>query len=1219
MRRLFYFVTFLFIFLSGNLTAQTPAYRWAKSAGSSSNDFSESIAVNGSGNSYVTGYFTSPTITFGSTTLTNAGGLGYDMYIVKYNANGNILWARSSGGLGNEEGKAVTVDDLGNCYVTGYFSSATVTFGSATLTHIGYTDIFIVKYDSSGNVVWAKGEGGSDYDVPEGIAVDVSGNIYITGEFQSPTITFGSTTLTRVGGYDTFTVKYDVSGNVVWAKGAGGSNPDYSSKITVDASGNSYVAGFFNSSSITFGSTTLTNSGSYDMYIVKYDVDGNVAWAKSAGGTDYDDAKSIAIDASGNSYVTGSFLSSTITFGSTTLSNIGGGDMYIVKYDSMGIVAWAKNSGGTGSDNGISNATDGLGNCYVTGDFRSSSITFGAITVTNNGTSNIFIVKYDINGNVLWAMGAGGTSEDGDYSYGIAADMSGNIFGTGIFQSSNINFGSTTLTNNGGFDIYIVKINDTDSLIAPSVGDEWLVGSQHNILWHADNLVGQLNLDYSTNNGTSWQSIAMNIPVSNQSYSWTVPMIPAPNRNMKVRLTNVSDTTNRIVSNTFSVIKDSLERGIVAYYPFNGDANDSSGNGHNGIVYGAVQSTDRFGDPSGAYHFNGVDNNYVKIPYSPSFDLRSNYTLSTWVYSEGCDTVCSVPGYVSIIAKRNPNPDNFPWDLAICYLNQHFKKLYLGRHLNTSQPNGESTPYSDGTITNYYWQQLAVTVKNDSVKFWINGILAGSSVFTIPSFENSADLMIGWDGYGIYDQVHGSIDDIRIYNRALSEAEILGLYHEHGWPVVSNSISGKVFLDLNRNRIKDNNENLLSGWQIKLSGSRSDSTLTDSTGSYKFISLLPGSYSISATLQSHSIQTAPQTGNYTISLTPGTDTSGLDFGIYRDTTRYRTFSQSDYTQRAVKLRASRGHIPMPTVGNVLDTTATYQGWRSQGLTLGIPRPDSSRYYGWIVIRRSNDFSFLYRILPLTGLARGFDFLNNNRLFVGRQLFLIERNQNNHLVGEHLALKINIAASDDGTTPQGLGNLIYNDPTQLNNPYNGMTVRAISNYVDTALTSWKRYTLIPNFYSMLDSCVSKINRAFLGVMDTASISPLRIKGTQTIESIPYLQLNPATIIQPRIANNFWNLDQPQQFLLHQNYPNPFNPTTIIDYDLPSAAYVRLKIYNIIGQQVMTFDDEIQEAGFKSVEWNANNFPSGVYFYRLEAVSVSDPGKSFTQVKKMLLVK
>ncbi|TRZ70083.1 MAG: T9SS C-terminal target domain-containing protein [Bacteroidetes bacterium] len=432
-----------------------------------------STATDGSGNVYVMGYIGDPSVTFGTITLTNNG--GYDMYIVKYDASGNVLWAKSAGGSNNDCGYGIATDGSGNVYVLGDFTSSSITFGTIKLTNAasGKTDMFIVKYDPSGNVVWAKRAGtihnsGMALSHPgHQIVTDGSGNVYVDGSFDTPSVTFGTTTLTNAGtaGSDMFLVRYNANdGSVVWAKSAGGSGNDVGQGIAADGSGNVYVTGHFSSSSLTFGTTKLTNAGSDDIFIVKYDVTGNAIWAASAGGSNSDYSNGITTDGSGNSYVTGGFMSTSISFGETTLNNTVSGkfDMFIVKYGAEGNVLWAKSAGGSANDQGMSISTNGNGNVFVTGGFLSSSITFGTTTLINKGTGcDMFIVKYYANdGSVLWAKSAGGSSTDNGMS--IGTDGIGNVFVTGLYMSTSIIFGTITLNNpeggtSNGYDMFIAK------------------------------------------------------------------------------------------------------------------------------------------------------------------------------------------------------------------------------------------------------------------------------------------------------------------------------------------------------------------------------------------------------------------------------------------------------------------------------------------------------------------------------------------------------------------------------------------------------------------------------------------------------------------------------------------------------------------------------------------------------------------------------------------
>jgi hypothetical protein len=202
--------------------------QWATSAGGSGTDNSWSIASDAGGNSYVTGSSTSPSITFYSAaptgpkiTLTNPAG-GYAGYFsVKYDPNGNLVWAKNAKGSANGDGITLYGN---NVYVTGTFNSSTI-FQSLTLKPISNptVDIFIVKYDAGGNVLWTKGAGGVSYDATQDAATDGSGNIFITGYFHSPTVTFGTITLTlgNTSDYDMFIAKYNATGNALWAKSAG--------------------------------------------------------------------------------------------------------------------------------------------------------------------------------------------------------------------------------------------------------------------------------------------------------------------------------------------------------------------------------------------------------------------------------------------------------------------------------------------------------------------------------------------------------------------------------------------------------------------------------------------------------------------------------------------------------------------------------------------------------------------------------------------------------------------------------------------------------------------------------------------------------------------------------------------------------------------------------------------------------------------------------------
>lgn len=459
----------VFITLLGITNAQTPTFQWAIAAGGINNDEGQSIATDADGNVFVTGRFQSTSITFGTTTLNNVG--AFDFFLAKYDANGNVLWARGAGGTADDVGQSIATDVNGNVIVTGYFYSASITFGTTTLTNSSTADdMFVVKYDANGNVLWAQSEGGTGYEDGKGIATDANGNMFLTGHFSSPSVSFGTTTLTNPNSPagEIFIVKYDSDGNTLWAQ-TGGQSPltEIVTGIVTDATGNVYLTGYFYASSVWFGTVNLTkpSSSESDLYVVKYDPNGDVLWAKNEGGTGDDVGNSIATDADGNVLVTGYFKSPSMTFGMTTLMNVGTStgslNAFVLKYDSSGNPQWAKGFGGNEAEIANSITTDANGNGYVTGQFNSASISFGTHVLTKPGStyySDIFVVKYDPNGNDVWAKGVGGT--DSETGFGIATDTNGDVFVTGYFYSPSITFGTTTLTNTGG-SLFVAKLGNS--------------------------------------------------------------------------------------------------------------------------------------------------------------------------------------------------------------------------------------------------------------------------------------------------------------------------------------------------------------------------------------------------------------------------------------------------------------------------------------------------------------------------------------------------------------------------------------------------------------------------------------------------------------------------------------------------------------------------------------------------------------------------------------
>jgi len=337
-------------------------------------DFGYSLAVDGNGNVYVTGFVTVS--------------LEYeDIWVRKYNSEGDELWTRTHNGTANrlDEGYGIAVDGNGNVYITGCED----VIGQGT-------NIWVRKYNTEGDVVWTDTYNGTanQSDCGEGIAVDGNGNVYVTGsEYKSDRERS-----------NIWVRKYDTDGDVIWTRSYNGPANDYDEGcgIAVDGSGNVYVTGS--------AAVSLEHD---DIWVRKYNSEGDELWTQTHNDTAnrLDEGSGIAVDGNGNVYVTG-------------YEYVNGQDwnIWVRKYDSDGNELWTRTHNGTADseDAGCDIAVDGDGNVYVVGyeaDIKEAL--------------NIWLGKYDSDGNKIWTRTYNGPANDDDEGYGIAVDKSGNIYVTG--------------------------------------------------------------------------------------------------------------------------------------------------------------------------------------------------------------------------------------------------------------------------------------------------------------------------------------------------------------------------------------------------------------------------------------------------------------------------------------------------------------------------------------------------------------------------------------------------------------------------------------------------------------------------------------------------------------------------------------------------------------------------------------------------------------------
>lgn len=462
-------------------------FEWAKSFGASvSDDKGSCIVVDASGNVYTTGHF-SNTVDFdpgaGTYNLSASGTSGKsDIFVQKLDASGNFIWAKRFGASDHDKANSIAVDASGNVYVTGFFVY-TVDFDPGTGTYnltseFGFNDIFILKLDASGSFVWAKrfGESSSVSDEGRSIAVDASGNVYTMGNFAG-TIDFdpgtGVFNLSSPGGSNIFLQKMDASGNFLWAKSFSvGTTYPVGTPFSVDASQNVYMTGeFYGTVDIDPSTNTynITSLGESDIFVLKLDASGGFLWANAFGGSYFDEGKAITIDPSGNVYSAGRF-SNTVDFdpgvgtNSLTSNTYNKDDVFIQKVDASGSFIWAKSFGSITHDVPNAIALDGSNNVYSTGYFY-YTVDFdpgaGTFELSSSGASrDQFVHKMNTEGEFLWAKSIGSNDEDEGLS--IRVDASDNVITTGYF-SATVDFdpgvGTFNLTSTGYYDGFIQKIS----------------------------------------------------------------------------------------------------------------------------------------------------------------------------------------------------------------------------------------------------------------------------------------------------------------------------------------------------------------------------------------------------------------------------------------------------------------------------------------------------------------------------------------------------------------------------------------------------------------------------------------------------------------------------------------------------------------------------------------------------------------------------------------
>lgn len=463
---LVYTVLLLFLLETIPSAAQVPRWEWAKRYGGSGGiKQGWSIAIDENNNLYVAGSFYDD-FTIENTTLTAVG--GNDIFIAKFSNAGDLIWVRQAGGEWHDQAYSITVNK-DHLYITGYFNFEAA-FEDTVVSLDGTNIFFIAKYDINGNFIWVNAEG--NYGLNDGYSItsDNNDNIYVTGRFEDTIFFQQDTNLISSGRMDIFIAKYNVNGDLIRAKQAGGTSFDMGRFITTDNNDNIYVTGEFRDTAY-FDTAVLITDEHFNVFLSKYDSAGNLLWIKHIESNADCYSRSIATDNNNFVYIPGSFRD-TINFNDTLpdgneaiLTSIGNYDIFIAKYDTSGNLLWIKQIGDKYYNGGNYIVTDSEDNFYLVGNFK-EAISIGDTLLIcyspDENSVNVFIAKFDNNGNFIWAKKIGSYI---DGVGGIITDIDNNVYVTGSVRYTTVDLDGIILPPVGAADFFLAKITENPAII----------------------------------------------------------------------------------------------------------------------------------------------------------------------------------------------------------------------------------------------------------------------------------------------------------------------------------------------------------------------------------------------------------------------------------------------------------------------------------------------------------------------------------------------------------------------------------------------------------------------------------------------------------------------------------------------------------------------------------------------------------------------------------
>lgn len=389
-------------------------------------------------------------------------------------------WVAAGGGAKSDKTRAVAVDQAGNVWQAGETTEDGV-FGGLRRTGLGSTDFFLAKTAPDGRFLWVRSLGGSLIDRGYGVAVDAAGNAYVTGHYQSQDARANGELLPNAGDYDIFTAKYDADGRLLWLRTAGGKGYDYGHGIALDSRGDVVITGAVAGEARFGESAANAGSSARAIFCAKYSAAGELRWVKTTSGNFSGSGHGIGVDGRDNLYIGGSG-GGTGAWGGLPIAVSGGQAGVVLKLDREGAPVWAATVAGKPSAGFHEITVDAAGRVWGAGMFK-GRLEAGALTPETTGVkdSDGFLAHFTADGRLAWTQVVSGPGTD--YCLGVATDGSGRVFVTGEF-SARAQFAGRTLDSLGATDIYTAALDAQGGL-------EWLLANggpkgdnAYTMTWH---------------------------------------------------------------------------------------------------------------------------------------------------------------------------------------------------------------------------------------------------------------------------------------------------------------------------------------------------------------------------------------------------------------------------------------------------------------------------------------------------------------------------------------------------------------------------------------------------------------------------------------------------------------------------------------------------------------------------------------------------------------